>query len=344
MSFINSANSKCLFNCKELKSAGCTTNSNTIFFQSRQNKGVNEDRLEVSGNTQKSKMGVIAKIMAFLTLLLSCLGLHFTRKCETKALFNPDRTNIEPLREHLKDKLDAVSVKTSDNILLSSWYIRPQKGKPTVLFCHGNAANISLKQDIAESLLKEGFGGLLLEYRGYGGNPGVPSEKGLYKDVDGALKYLHSKGVENRDIIVWGHSLGGAVAAEIASKYHFKAVILESTFTNARDISKHCINSRLVDSDHKAHKAIIKAARYIPKQLLPIKSKFNTDQKVSKIAAPLLIVHSKEDELIPVSMAELQAQKNPDARLILSETGCHGDHSWSIDTIIDFIKEVTQDS
>lgn len=297
-------------------------------------------------NTEKksSLAMMIAKFVGLITMILGLIGIHLTRMCEAKNVYQPNNDLIIPLRHKLQDVVQTRQIETSDKIKLNCWYVPPKKDKPTVLFCHGRFSNITLKQNLIEHVKERGMGIFLLEYRGYNGNEGTPSETGFYKDADAAVNYLNSIGTPKKDIVVWGHSLGGGVAAELGYKNKFKAVILESTFANIPDMIKHLSTSEFKDDKKGVQKMALMLAGMVPVTTGTIlKSNFRTDRKVTKIDSPLLIVHSKKDKIVPSEMAEKIAANNPNAELYISKLGGHNKHNWGKEKILQFIENLSED-
>src|SRR5205085_2557242 len=117
---------------------------------------------------------------------------------------------------------------TADGLALLCWYLPPPEGRPVVLYFHGNGGNIGYRADRVARFAAEGFGVLMLEYRGYGGNPGSPSEAGFIADAEAALRFLHNEGVAASRVVLYGESLGSGVAVQIAARHPVAALILES--------------------------------------------------------------------------------------------------------------------
>jgi len=240
-----------------------------------------------------------------------------------------------PIKEQTKSslKLQDIYLTTSDNVKVNVWYVKAKNDKPTILFCHGNGGNIGYYEDLINIFSAKGYGLLLLDYRGYGKSEGTPSETGLYNDINAALKFLREKEkLSNNQIILWGCSLGGAVVSEVASKEQFKAVILQSTFTNIKDEAV-CVYGRLAND--KVGGALIKAFF----DNLIFLQKYDTKSKITKITSPLLIAHDIPDEVIPVQMSYELAKLNPKAKLFISKTGSHNDGTWFYGEALKFIEE-----
>ena len=124
------------------------------------------------------------------------------------------------------------SVETEDGLSLRSWYKAAIQNKPTIIYFQGNADNIRARGPLVRPYLDEGYGVLLLGYRGYGGNPGQSSEKGLYTDGRGALDFLKKQGVKPQCMVLYGESLGTGVAIQLASEQPVGGVVLQAAFTS----------------------------------------------------------------------------------------------------------------
>ena len=128
-----------------------------------------------------------------------------------------------------------VFLETENGVRLHGWYIPSHGSRQTLLFFHGNAGNISHRGASVEIFHRLGLNVFIFDYQGYGKSQGKPDEKGLYKDARAAWSYLtNQRGFDQEDIILFGRSLGGAVAAELAAEIQPGGLILESTFSSAR--------------------------------------------------------------------------------------------------------------
>jgi len=221
-----------------------------------------------------------------------------------------------------------------DGKKLNGWYVKPKDGKPTILFSHGNGGNICYFFDMLIPLAEKGYGIFIYDYRGYGNSEGFPYENGLYNDLRSAKKFLNTeKKTSDKDIILWGLSLGGAVTSKIANEGDFKAVILQNTFTNIKDVGKYTLK--------KVTK--IKGAEHLV-SLIPFFQNFNTYDRIGKITEPLLIIHSAHDEMIPFIMSSKLHYKNHYSTLILVQNkDGHNDYEHSLPLIINYIERLNQD-
>lgn len=163
-----------------------------------------------------------------------------------------------------------------------AWFVPADNPRGVVLFCHGNAGNISHRLQTIELLHSLNMSTMIFDYQGYGKSSGKPSEKGTYLDVQAAWHYLiEGRKIRPEEIFIFGRSLGGAVAADLASQTTPAGVILESTFTSARDLGSELFF-------------------FLPIRLLS-RFEYDTLGKLDQITSPLKIIHSPDDEIIPFS-------------------------------------------
>jgi fermentation-respiration switch protein FrsA (DUF1100 family) len=181
-----------------------------------------------------------------------------------------------------------VTLTTADGLALRSWYKAARNGRPTMIYFHGNGGNIASRAKRARPYLNAGFGVLLVGYRGYGGNPGTPCEDGLYADGRAALRFVEAEGVGPEQTVLYGESLGSAIAIHVAAEQAAQgrpvaAVIGEGAPSSVVDVA---------------------ARRYpfAPVRTL-IKDRFDSRAKVAKIDAPLLLVHGDDDRVVPEQFA-----------------------------------------
>ncbi len=197
-----------------------------------------------------------------------------------------------------------VTLETSDGLKLHGWYVPAAQARGVVLFLHGNAGNISHRLDSIAIFHELGLDTLIIDYRGYGRSQGKPSERGIYLDAEAAWHYLvSSRGVAADRVIVFGRSLGGAVAAWLANQYTPAALIIESSFSSALDIAR-------------------KLYPFMPVRLIT-RLEFPVSLHVSRLQCPLLVVHSRDDEIIPFTMAEAIYESAAEPKSLLEIWGDH---------------------
>lgn len=211
------------------------------------------------------------------------------------SLPHPKDVGLESMKE--------IVLKTADGLNLVAWYGVPKAGLPTLVYFHGNGGNISGRADKVRPFLQSGLGVLLVSYRGYGGNPGKPTETGLFYDGRAAFDYIKNLGTEESDIIIIGESLGTGVAVKMATEFAVKGLILEAPFTSAADVGQ-------------------RAFPILPVKFL-ILDRFDSLKRIADIDAPLLIVHGERDKTVPVKLGkELFAKaKKPKVGHFLEKSG-----------------------
>ncbi len=239
-----------------------------------------------------NKIKIIITLIVFLIL--------FTINCESYFVFHPIK-KIERTPEDIGLNYNAVNIITEDEVTISGWWIPSSAERAVVLFCHGNAGNISHRLDTIRIFNDMGLSVFIFDYRGYGNSTGSPSEEGTYRDVEAAYKYLIlNRKIKSEKIISWGRSLGGAVAAWLAANKKVKLLVLESTFTNVADVAEFHLP--------------------IAPSTLMFGDCYNTRERLKTIACPVLVIHSPDDKIIPYSHGErlFKSAKGPKEFIVIS--------------------------
>ena len=222
-------------------------------------------------------------IKSFFLLIVIYVGItvvvYFYQR---KLLYHPFSAEITG--EGLIHNFETINFKTSDNFVLKGWFHLKNSNKKTILFLHGNAGNLDNRIDKLNSLGSMDINFLIISWRGYSGNPGNPSEAGLYKDVLGGIKWLNEKGISNDQIILYGESLGTAIATEVGQNENFAGIILEAPFTS------------MVDMGQKIYPIF-------PVKFL-LKDKYESKNKIKNIKSPILIMHGEIDKIVPFRMGK----------------------------------------
>ena len=227
------------------------------------------------------KMNYFALIFVIFIIIYFII-LFATYIFQRNLLYHPQENNYSG--DQLRVSIEKVIIKTRDNIELIAWYHKKNNNNKTILFLHGNAGSFENRVHKINHFKDMNVNFLLLAWRGFNGNKGSPSEKGLYKDARSAVDWLKFKGIEKNHIIIYGESLGTAVAVEIAQNKNFAGIILESPFTSMIDAGKNVYP-------------------YLPIRLL-LKDKYESDKKIKNINSPILIMHGKVDNIVPFYMGE----------------------------------------
>lgn len=203
-----------------------------------------------------------------------------------------------------------LTLTTADKISIAAWYVPADPGNLTIIFCHGNAGNISDRLVTLQILNRLGLNVLIFDYRGYGRSTGKPNESGTYQDAETAWRYLvETRGANPGRIVLVGRSLGGAVAIELASRHTPAALVVESTFTNLIDIGR------------------------LHYPLLPVRwlltYEYDSMSKVSHIRCPKLFIHGEFDELIPPDNGRRLFDAAAEPKTWLLTPGGHNDGGFT---------------
>lgn len=246
-----------------------------------------------------------------ITLLLSLAGIYVLLSAilylaQNKMVFlanMPGRT-LDATPEDIGFAYEDVSITNSKNVRLHGWFIPAEQARATVLFFHGNAGNISHRLDSIAIFRELNLDVLIIDYSGYGQSEGRPSEHGTYHDAQAAWDYLvNDRQIASGNIVIFGRSLGGAVASWLAAQTTPAAVILESAFTSAPDMA-------------------YRLYPFLPVRLLT-RLKYPVKENVKRLSSPLLLIHSKQDEIIPYDMGESIFAAAPEPKQMLTLTGDH---------------------
>ena len=198
---------------------------------------------------------------------------------------------------------------TRDGLRLAAWFM-PGVGarvRASVLVLHGNGGNRANRADLATALTARGYSVLLTDYRGYGGNPGKPTEQGLAEDARAALAWLRSqRGVDPDGIVLFGESLGSAVAVALAAEVPVAALILRSPLTELRELARH----------HYPR---------VPAALLP--DHYPAIDQIASVQAPTLVIAGDRDTIVPLTVsARLYDAAPGPKRLVVIPGADHNDH------------------
>ena len=197
-----------------------------------------------------------------------------------------------------------IALQAADGARLHGWFVPRADSERVLLFFHGNAGNISHRGDSVAIFHQLGLNVFIIDYRGYGKSEGKPSEIGLYEDARSAWRYLtETKKYHKDNIVVFGRSLGGIVATNLASEYQPGALILESTFSSAKDMASE----------------IFPLMSYF----VPMRFEFNCVERVQHVSSPVLVLHSPDDEIIPYRLGEKVYQTANEPKSFVKLKGSH---------------------
>ena len=248
-----------------------------------------------------------ALTIVFFYILLLIFVFFFQRNL----LYHPsinnyldDQTTREP------SEIEKIKITTKDDIDLIGWFYKNNTDKfKTILFFHGNAGSLENRTYKLNHFKNLNVNFLIIAWRGFSGNKGKPNEKGLYEDAESAIRWLKSRGINEKNIILYGESLGTAVAVEVAQNKKYAGIILESPFTSMIDMGK-------------------KYYPFFPVRFL-LKDKFESHKKVGNISVPLLFIHGKVDKIVPYDMGRKMYELANEPKFFYSQE--YGDHMVEYD-------------
>lgn len=229
-------------------------------------------------------MPIKYSLLLLIIFVLLVSGFLLYPRIENFFVFFPD-SEMDTTPENFGLNFIDAYFQTMDGVKIHGWFFPLDNKNPIILFCHGNAGNISHRLDNIRHLLDNGLQVFIFDYRGYGKSEGKPSETGIYKDGQAAYDYLVKKeNIPPSDIVVFGRSLGAAVAVDLSLRRDVKAIIVESGFTSSRGMAKTMFLFRLFSS--------------------VIPPNYNNAEKIKDVKAPKLIIHGDSDEIVPLDMGK----------------------------------------
>ncbi|MCL1587048.1 MAG: alpha/beta hydrolase [Actinomycetia bacterium] len=272
-------------------------------------------------------MRPIVKILAVVgTSLVAVGGLFWT--AQRRFIYFP--TQAVGAASTVSADAEEATFTTDDGLTLTAWWI-PASDTPngsTILAFHGNGGNREDRAPLAQAFTERGYGVLLMDYRGYGGNPGSPSEEGFLLDADAAVVYLESRPeVDPAKLIYFGESLGAGVAIAVAQEHPPSALVLRSPFTSLPDVAK-------------SHYP------FLPTDLL-LRDRYPNIDTIATLDVPTLVIAGSQDTIVPFSQSKelYEAAIGPKA-FITIEGADHNDAALShgpqmIEEVVSFLHEVT---
>jgi len=226
----------------------------------------------------------------------------YIKYIESKSVFFPSK-KIESYPHDIGIPFEDVYVTVSDNVRLNGWFVPSKDATYTILFLHGNGGNISHRLEKLKMLLDCKTNVFLVDYRGYGKSEGHPSEKKVYNDAQAFYNYLiQEKHMPPDKIIIYGESLGTAVAIDLASKNKTIGIILEGAFSSGKDMAKRIYP-------------------FMP--LFFFSNIFDSLSKIKKVKVKKLFIHSKNDEIVPYDLARKLYESSPQPKIFVDIIGGH---------------------
>jgi len=200
-----------------------------------------------------------------------------------RSIFFPMKA-IEATPKDIGLDYEDIYFETRDGVKLNGWLIKNPKAKATIIFFHGNAGNISHRLEKISVFNQLGLNVFIVDYRGYGRSQGHPTESGIYKDAQASFDLLLNRQDINKDkLIAYGESIGGAVAIDLATKRKVSCLIVDSSFTCAKDLAR-------------------KFYPYLPSFLF--RTKFDSIDKVKNNDSAKIFIHSANDEIVPFEFGQ----------------------------------------
>jgi fermentation-respiration switch protein FrsA (DUF1100 family) len=245
-------------------------------------------------------MGLIAWLVGAYAVI--CVAAYLGNR---HFMYLPDPTRVAPAEVGL-DGVEEIEIPVADGVTLVAWHAPAKRDKPTILYFHGNGANAANRSPKIKKIRENGFGVFYLNNRGYGGSGGSPTEEDNVADAIAAHDHLTDLGVSADRIVAYGESLGSGQAVRLAAKRSVSAVVLEAPLTSTVEVARQTYF-------------------WLPLSLL-IADKYNNERNIRSVTAPVLILHGKQDEVIPVEMGRrVYRAANEPKRIELFAQGAHED-------------------
>ena len=253
---------------------------------------------------------------------LYCAAVGFLALQQRRFLYFPDTTR-PVLPATVVPTARTLTVHTEDRLDLLAWLAPPANdAQPVVLYLHGNGGNIGYRAMRFARLSRLGWGVLLLEYRGYGGNPGAPTEAGLYADARAGYAMLLASGISAQRIVLWGESLGSGVAVHLATEVEVGTVLLEAPYTSILAIAQQRFP-------------------VVPVALL-LRDRFDLIDRIGAVRAPVLVMTGAKDAIVPPSMGRAVFAAAPEPKLFwLAPNAGHNDlaEAGAFDVVQNFVRD-----
>ena len=243
-------------------------------------------------------LAVLGVVLVGYLAFVATLGLN-----QANLLYLPDRP-VTAMPADVGLDYESLMLTTADGIRIHGWYVPAAEARAVVLFFHGNAGNIGHRLETLRFLHELGLATLIVDYRGYGRSTGRPSEAGTYRDAEAAWRYLTAeRGIAPERIVVFGRSLGGAVAAYLAAQKTPAGLVVESAFTSLPAIAAELYP-------------------YLPARWIS-RYRYPTADYVAEVQAPVLVIHGRDDGLTPVDHGRAILDRASEPKRMRIVTGGH---------------------
>lgn len=269
----------------------------------------------------KPVLSYLYLVVGFYTLIATLLFVF-----QRSFLYLPDTARLDATAAISRFGIEPITLTTSDGLSLRSWWHPGDNfhSRPVVMILHGNAGHAGYRFPKFAALMEAGFNVLFLEYRGYGGNPGNPTESGLKQDTAAAIRYLGDQGFPTTQVVLYGESLGCGLAIDQASNKRFAAVVLEAPYTSIADVAQ----------DHYW---------FLPARWLT-RDRFDSLSKIKQINAPLLILHGNKDQVIDPEHGRRMFAAASEPKTAVFVPGAGHNDLYELDvgaTVIDFLEHLS---
>jgi uncharacterized protein len=214
-----------------------------------------------------------------------------------------------------------ITLKTADRLSLLSWYLPPPDGRPVIAYFHGNGGHIGYRAGRLRQFARKGYGVLMTEYRGYGGNPGAPTEPGLVSDGAAALDFLGGEGIRPNRLVIYGESLGSGVAVLLAAEREVASLILEAPFTSVAEVAQYHYS-------------------FMPASAL-VRDRFDSLARIGNVKAPILVLHGQRDRVVPLRFGRVLFNAAPEPKeLWLAREAGHENliRYGAFEAVLDFLR------
>lgn len=265
-------------------------------------------------------LGVVLRLAAFGALAY-LVALVLLAVFQRSLMYHPNAARPEPAASGVPE-MTPVTLETDDGLSLLAWWRPPASGRtPVLLYLHGNAGNLAHRADKVRPYLDAGWSVLLVAWRGYSGNPGRPSEQGLYRDGRAAMAFLGRQGIAPGRVVLYGESLGSGVAVQLAAERTPGALVLEAPF------------SSLVDAG-AAHYPVF-PVRWV------VRDRFDSAAKIAAVRAPVLVMHGERDRVVPPALGRrlLDTAREPKQGLFVPAAGHNDLYDFGVaPAVIEFVR------